>query len=85
MQITYYSGFSKRINSTKRPTAGTGTTLTNVLLKDGADVINPVFTINTLDMSINYVEAFGNYYFCEVKNLDGHRSELRCTLDYLAT
>ena len=85
MQITYYSGFSKRINSTKRPTPGTGTTLTNVLLKEGADVIAPVFTINTLDMSINYVEAFGNYYFCETRNLDGHRTELRCSLDHLAT
>ena len=84
MQITTYSGFSKRVNSTKRPTTGTGTAVT-VLLKDGADILNPTFTLSTLDMTINYVEAFGNYYWCEVKNLDGHHSELRCDLDHLAT
>lgn len=83
MQITYYSGFKKRKNSTKRPT-GTGTTV-DVLLKDGADDHAPVFTLSTLDMNINYVEAFGNYYWCDVKNLDGHRSELRCSLDQMAT
>lgn len=56
-----------------------------MLLKDGADDHAPVFTLNTLDMSINYVEAFGNYYWAEVKNLDGHRSEIKCRLDRMAT
>ena len=84
MTIYTWSGFSKRINSTKQPAAASGTQRT-VLLKDGCDVKAPVFTLNTLDMSINYVNAFGNYYFAEVKNLDGHRSEIRCTLDVLAT
>lgn len=82
MQIKTYSGFSKRENSTKRPTGGQ--TL-DVLLKDGADDHNPVFTLSTLDMSINYVEAFGNYYWADVRNLDGHRSEVRCRMDRGAT
>jgi len=82
MQIKVYSGFSKRDNSTKRPSGGR---TVNVLLKDGADDHAPVFTLSTLDMSINYVEAFGNYYWAEVKNLDGHRSEVRCRLDRMAT
>lgn len=82
--IKTYSGFSKRVNSTKRPTSG-GTTYNNVLLKDGCDYLAPVFELSTLDMTINYVEAFGNYYWAEVKNLDGHRSEIHCTLDHLAT
>lgn len=82
MQIKTYSGFSKRENSTKRPTGGN---TVNVLLKDGADDHTPVFTLNTLDMSINYVEAFGNYYYADVKNLDGHRSEIRCKMDRMAT
>ena len=84
MTIVTWSGFSKRVNSTKQPLAASGTQRT-VLLKDGCDVKAPVFTLNTLDMSINYVNAFGNYYFAEVKNLDGHRSEIRCTLDHMAT
>ena len=82
--IKTYSGFSKRVNSTKQPLGTSGTQHT-VLLKDGCDYLAPTFELNTLDMSINYVEAFGNYYFAEVKNLDGHRSEIRCTIDPLAS
>lgn len=84
ISIKTHSGFSKRINSTKRPTAGTGTDV-SVLLKDGAEILAPVFTLSTLDYAINYVEAFGNFFFADVKNLDGHRSEVRCRLDHLAT
>lgn len=83
MQIDVYSGFSKRIDSTKQPT-GSGTAVT-VLLKDMVDDINPVFELNTLDFTINYVKAFGNYYFCHVQNIDGHRSNLICKKDYLAS
>ena len=82
MQIKVFSGFSKRINSTKQPTGGT---TVDVLLKDDCSILNPTFILNTLDFSINYVQAFGNYYFCDVRNLDGHRSELNCSLDHLAT
>lgn len=82
MLIKVFSNFSKRINSTKQPTGGTDV---NVLLKDQCTILNPVFELNTLDFSINYVQAFGNYYFCDVTNLDGHRSELHCRLDHLAT
>jgi hypothetical protein len=83
MQIDVYSGFPKKIDSTKQPT-GAGTAVT-VLLKDMVDNINPVFELNTLDFTINYVKAFGNYYWCHVQNIDGHRSNLICTKDYLAT
>lgn len=82
MQINVWSSFSKRNNSTKQPTAGTAV---SVLLKEECDIKNPTFILNSLDFSINYVQAFGNYYFADVKNLDGNRSEIRCTLDHLAT
>lgn len=83
MQITVYSNFVKRINSTKRPSTG-GTAVT-VALKDDCTIVSPTFILNTLNFDINYVEAFGNYYFAHVKNLDGHRCEIICTLDHMAT
>ena len=82
MQITYYKNFSKRVNSTKQPTGGT---TVNVLLKDECSILEPVFELNLLDFEINYVQAFGHFYFADVVNLDGHRSELHCRLDHLAT
>lgn len=82
LQIKTYSGFSKRFNSTKRPTGGT---TKNVELKNETNIKSPTFILNTIDLSINYVEAFGNYYYCDVKNLDGHRCELICTMDRPAT
>lgn len=84
MNITVWNNFSKRINSTKQPAANTGTIKT-VLLKDATDIEAPVFELNTVDFSINYVQAFGHYYFCDVRNLDGSRSELVCSMDHLAT
>lgn len=84
MQITVYSNFSKRVNSTKRPTSGTGTTK-DVALKDNCSILAPTFVLKSLDFDINYVEAFGNYYFAQVRNLDGHTSEISCTIDHLAT
>ena len=83
MQIEIYSGFSKRHNSTKRP--ATQGTVVNVLLKDGADILNPIFELNTLDFTINYVKAFDQYYFAHVQNIDGHRCNIICKLDYMAT
>lgn len=82
MQITVYSGFSKRVNSTKRPSGGRSI---NVRLKDQTNIKSPVFELDTLDFNINYVQAFGNYYYCDVNNLDAHRSELICKIDRYAT
>lgn len=82
MQIKVWSNFSKRKNSTKQPTGGT---TISVDLKDECSILSPAFTLNTLDFTINYVEAFGHYYFADVTNLDGHRCQINCSLDYLAT
>lgn len=82
MQIKYWSNFSKRVNSTKQPTGGT---TVDVVLKDECDILNPSFILNTTNFNINYVQAFGNYYFAYCINLDGHRTEIKCSLDHLAT
>lgn len=82
MTILTYSGFTKRFNSTKRPATGTSH---NVELKEGTNIKSPTFILNTLDFTINYVYAFNQYYYCDVKNLDGQRCELVCTLDRMAT
>ena len=84
MQIKVWSNFSKRVNSTKQPTAASATTK-DVTLKDMCDILAPSFVLNSTDFDINYVQAFNNYYFAQCTNLDGHRTEIRCSLDHLAT
>lgn len=82
--INTWSGFSKKFNSTKRPDPNAATAHT-VTLKDQTDIKSPTFLMKTTDFSINYVEAFGHYYWCDVKNIDGHNSELVCKMDRAAT
>ena len=78
-----WSGFSKRRNSTKQPTGGTSVTVT---LKDGTSIESPVFTLSGNDFTIDYVEAFGHYYF--VRDITSVRNgiiEVSCVQDRLAT
>ena len=84
MNINVWSGFTKRVNSTKQPTGGSGTQKT-VLLKEETDVESPSFILGTTDLSINSVEAYGRYYFAKCRSLDGNRTEIICTSDRLAT
>ena len=84
MQIKTWSNFSKRVNSTKQPLNSAATTK-DVTLKDMCDILAPSFILNTTDFDINYVQAFGNYYYAQCINLDGHRTEIKCSLDHLAT
>lgn len=84
MQITVYSNFTKRKNSTKRPSSGgVGRTVT---LKENTSVENPSFILANNDFTINYVEAFGNYYYvADVISLGNGRVELVCAIDSMAT
>ena len=83
MNIKVWSDFTKRKNSTKQPTGGTQKT---VVIKEECSLENPVFILNEPVASYTYVEAFGEYFFVtDVVNLDGHRSEVHCTLDPCAT
>lgn len=84
MVITYWTGFSKRKNSTKRPaTAGTDI---NVVLKEDTSREHPSFQLTGHNWSMNYVQAFGNYYYVEdIISLSNGISEIVCTLDPMAT
>lgn len=84
MTITYWTNFSKRKNSTKRPSSGTQI---DVNLKAGTSLEAPVFILSTSDaFNIVYVEAFGHYYFVsDVRRINNNITEVICSQDVLAT
>lgn len=84
MNIKYWQGFSKRKNSTKQP-SGTGTDLT-VVMKDNTSREHPTFILSGYDWSMNYIKAFGDYYYVEdiITNTNG-TSEVVCSIDPMAT
>ena len=83
MTATFYSGFSKRRNSTKQPSGGTGKT---VVLKDETSLMKPAFVVSTVDWSWNYASAFGNYYYVTdiVQEANG-LFRVECDIDVMAT
>ena len=85
MTVTYWTGFSKRKNSTKQPTSGTDAT---VKLKDNCSVINP--TIQTVGIPANanyfYISDFGRYYFVSnVTKISNAITEFNLEVDVLAS
>ena len=84
MTIYYWTNFSKRKNSTKQPT-GTGTSKT-VTLKEGTSIERPTFVFSSNDFTINYIQAFGHYYFVDdIKSVRNDLIEVSCSMDVLAT
>lgn len=83
MQITLYSGFSKRLNSLKVPTGGT---VKDVVLKAPTSEMRPVFVIDGFDLSWNYI-AWGTtyYYVDDIVILNNSHAEYHCEKDILAT
>lgn len=82
MNITLYN-FSKRKNSTKRPSGGRSV---NAVLKENTSVDSPTFILKSNDFNINYVSAFGNYYWVtDVTSTANSLIEVSCKLDVLAT
>ena len=85
MNITVWKNFKKRKNSTLQP-ANTGTTISNVRLKDNCNFENPVFLLNQIDFDINYIQAFGKYYYVEsIDILSADHAAYNCTMDLLAS
>ncbi len=88
MQVTFYSGFVKRLNSTKQPAADTGT-VKNVALKNDTSIETPVFTlsgdVDTI-LTYNYAKWGDRYYFVnDIIITQNTICELHCNIDVLAT
>lgn len=83
MQITAFSGFSKRINSTKRPTGGTAI---DVALKTPCSVMTPTFRISGFNLAWDYIEWGSHYYYVDDVTIETNDIALyHCKLDSLAT
>lgn len=84
MNIKVYTGFTKRRNSTKVPSSG-GTQKT-VTLKEGTSIENPTFLLAGDLFTVDYVEAFGHYYFVDdVVSVRNGLTEIKCSMDSLAS
>ena len=83
MTVTFYSGFSKRRNSTLRPSGGTSKT---VVLKENTSLMKPAFVVSTVTWSWNYCTAWQNYYYITdiVAEANG-LFRVECELDVMAT
>lgn len=69
-QCTLYSGFSKRVNSTRQPAGGT---VYDCRIKNDTDFKNPVLEINAGDLSgVNYMQFNGEFFY--VTSLIPHRN-----------
>ena len=85
MKIKYWKNFSKRRNSTKQP-AATSATEIDVDLLEPCSTETPDFILDIVDTSINYVQAFGHYYYVTDRIiLDGPRMQISCAMDELAS
>lgn len=84
--VTFYSGFSKRSNSTKQPVSGTDKT---VVLKESTSIENPTFILNESLSSVADVSAAkwdSRYYFVtDVTSAHNGITEISCKLDRGAT
>ena len=85
MKIKVYENFSKRINSTLRPSSSAGMEI-DVVLKDDCTIENPVFILSGTNYAINYISAFGKYYFVDkITIINSSMCEYSCVEDVLAT
>lgn len=83
MQIVVYSGFTKRINSTKRPTDGT---TIDVVLKLPCGVMNPTFRISGFNTAWNYIQWGNRYYYVDDITIETNDiATYNCSLDTMAT
>lgn len=85
MTIKYWKNFSKRVNSTARPLDASAISI-DARLKQPTSIENPTFIITGDVFEINYVSAFGHYYFVnDVRSVNNGITEVSCSQDVLAT
>ena len=88
--------FSKKRNSTKQPTAGSGTTYTGIELKDDCSILNPIIRLRVAGMTVPtvapvntftycYIAKFNRYYFIEDWIYSAGMWEGHLTIDVLAS
>lgn len=87
MEITLYKT-NKKTNSTKVPDGGV--TLNSVTLKNGCDILKPIFMLSSDDNyfkdTITEIGFQGKYYFVtDIKSVRNNLWELSCEIDVLAT
>lgn len=83
MTITVYSGFSKAVNSTKRPSGGTDI---NVVLKQPTSIMSPDFVLTGFNTAWNYIKWGTRYYFVsDITIISETQAVYSCELDVLAT
>lgn len=83
MQVTFYSGFKKRINSTKRPSGGTAM---DILMKEPCDLHSPIVKLAASAGQYNYFSIGNTYYYVVGETVFPNGwVELRGEVDAMAT
>lgn len=83
--LKLWADFSKRKNSTKRPTA-LDAYEKNVKLKEACSIESPVFIVESITAGTNYCQFAGHYYFIDdIVYITNTIVELHCNQDVLAT
>lgn len=86
MNITIWTDFSKRTNSTKQPAANTGTVINNVYYKEDCDIDAPVLTMAATYSNIVYAKIEDKYFFVDsVTRISNDTIQVSFVLDHLAT
>ena len=65
MTIEFWN-FSKKRNSTKQPTSGSGTTITGFELKDDTSILNPVIKIRAAALPVATVAPISVFTYCYI-------------------
>lgn len=85
MNLKLWKSFTKKSKSTLRPTAAADYDLT-VYLKEDTTLDKPTFLLDSVDLSCNYAQFSGRYYFIQdIRMGITHQYEVECITDYGAT
>lgn len=83
MNVTFYTNFTKRRNSTLRPSGGT---VHDVKLKERCSLLQPVFIFQGQHFNYNFCLWNNRYYFVtDAEPIANNLYEITCNVDVLAT